>query len=154
MEVSQEELQEAIRIASNARKNAFVIRSNHPIGACVITSDSHFYGGCNTESDISGFGVCAERSAIDHAIVHGKFTYKAMVVVDESFTDCCGACLQYMELFSQINNQNILVYSAKVDGTYIKSDLKSLLPHGYLTKDRLGFIQSYKNKQTPPFVEE
>ena len=102
MKISEEEIQKLIKEAIKTRKFAFTHRSRHNIGASVLTLDGKIYGGCNIESVISGLGTCAERAAIDHAITHGHYDIKAVCTVDKGLTPTCGACLQYIMLFSQL----------------------------------------------------
>lgn len=130
----------------NARNNAFAHRSNHSFGAAILTTDGQIFGGCNTEGVISGLGLCAERSAIDHAVVHGKYEFKALFVIDEKQNFPCGACLQYLCLFSQINSHDIEIYASDLDGNCQMKLLSELLPFAYKTKSNLDIIRSYKNK--------
>lgn len=144
--INKEETEKLIAVAKAARENAFAHRSGHKIGAAVLTTDGEMFGGCNTESAISSLGVCAEMSAIDHAVVHGKYEFRALAVVDKELTYPCGACLQYLCLFYQINNQEVEVIVASIDGRTEKRNLTDLLPHRYLTENNLDEIRKYKNK--------
>ena len=58
-----------IAYAENAVPKALAKQTNVCVGAAVGTRLS-IYEGCNVESMISGLGVCAERNAINHAIIH------------------------------------------------------------------------------------
>lgn len=155
MSLTEEEINKAIEIAKNAKQNAFAFKSGHTIGASVISIDGKIYGGCNTEHDISGLGVCAKRSAIDHAVINGQYEYKGLVTLDDEETFPCGACLQYLELFSQINNENITVIVAKEDGSYSLHSLHELLPDGYTAQheETLDAIRKYRNKETLPIQD-
>lgn len=70
------------------------------VGAAVLAGDGKIYGGCNVESWISGLGVCAERCAIQHAVLHGNKKIMEIAVVvdaeDKSEIKPCGAYLQYI----------------------------------------------------------
>ena len=74
------------------------------VGAAVLGDDDEFYEGCNVESEVAGLGVCAERNAIDHAVVHGNKKIKAVAVVADhpSIENLapCGACRQYIREFA------------------------------------------------------
>jgi cytidine deaminase len=144
--VTASEKEELLKTAKAARDNAFVHRSGHAIGAAVLSTDGGYFGGCNTESVISSLGVCAEMSALDHAVVHGKYEFKALLVVDKKLTYPCGSCLQYLALFYQINNQDIEIIVADLDGNVEVSSLTQLLPHRYLTENNLAEISGYRNK--------
>ncbi|MBP6989443.1 cytidine deaminase [Candidatus Shapirobacteria bacterium] len=140
------EIENLISSARNAQANAFAHRSGHKFGSALLTTDGQVFAGCNTEAVISGLGVCAERSAIDHAVIHGKYEYKALLVVDKEITFPCGACLQYLFLFYQITSQDIEIYAVDSAGNYQMKTLTELLPSGYQTKTDLDIIKSFKNK--------
>lgn len=144
--VTEEEVKKLIEIAKNIRENAFVPRSDHKIGACILSEDGVYFGGCNTESIISGLGTCAERSAMDHAVSHGKYEFKALATYDDYLAFPCGCCLQYLLQFYQINERDVDVIVADTTGNIQKKSLLELLPHGYLTKHNLEKIKNYKNK--------
>ncbi len=144
--ITDTEKNQLLTTALEARKNAFSHRSLHNFGAAVLTTDGQVFGGCNTESAISGLGLCAERSAMDHAVIHGKYEFKALLVVDGTAAYPCGACLQYLCLFSQINSQDIEIYVSDLDGNFQMKLLSELLPLGYKTKTNLELLQSFKNK--------
>ncbi|MFC1733602.1 cytidine deaminase [candidate division KSB1 bacterium] len=143
MKINKKEITALIEEAKKVRKYAFSHRSEHKIGASVLTYDGEIFGGCNIESVISGLGTCAERSAINHAVVHGKYRIKAICTVDKHFTPSCGACLQYALLFSQVTKKDIIVINADLKGKYELDKLSHLLPEGYKTENKLRLIQSY-----------
>lgn len=145
--LNENEIKTTIEEAKKYRENAFVIRSNHKIGASVLTSDGHYFGGCNIESIVSGLGVCAERSAIDHAVTHGSYEIKALAVVDKELVFPCGACLQYLLMFYQVSGEPIVIVTADTQGSVKTYDLLKLLPKGYLTKQNLEKLASYRNDQ-------
>lgn len=140
------EIDNLISSARDAQANAFAHRSGHKFGAALLTTDGQIFAGCNTEAVISGLGVCAERSAVDHAVVHGKYEYRALLVLDNEMTFPCGACLQYLFLFYQIISRDIEIYAADSTGNYQMKTLTELLPFGYLTESALDVIKSFKNK--------
>jgi cytidine deaminase len=141
------EIREMIRVATEARENAFAHRSKHKIGASVLTGSGEIFGGCNIESVISGLGTCAERCAIDHAIVHGHYNLRAVCTIDSGYTPSCGACLQYTLLFSQVADHEIYMINGDVEGNYEIEQLSNLIPEGYRTKNNLEAIRSYGKKE-------
>lgn len=143
---SEQELKELLQIARVARENAFVPRSDHKIGAALLTTDGVFFAGCNVESNISGLGICAERAAIDNAIVHGKYEFKALLTLDEKPSISCGACLQYLLQFYVINEEDIAILTVDIKGNISRYSLLQLLPTPYLSQNNLEKIKSYKNK--------
>lgn len=63
-----------------ALKNAYVLWG-FKVGAAVLAEDGKVYEGCNVESWVSGLGTCAERCAINHALLHGNRKIKELAVV-------------------------------------------------------------------------
>ncbi len=139
-------LKELIHKASNARANAFVPRSDHKIGAVILSTDGYIFAGCNIESNISGLGTCAERGAIDAAIAQGKYEYEALLVLDSSLTYPCGACLQYLFEFYSITGNDISIILIDDVENKEATSLLSLLPHGYIPHHDLKKIKKYRNK--------
>jgi cytidine deaminase len=148
--LTREEIAQLITHAQEVRANAFVPKSQHAIGACVLTTDGNYYPGCNVENSIAGLGVCAERAAIDHAVIHGKYEFKAVAVVDEVAEYPCGACLQYLEIFAQIIRSDVPIFIADIKGEYSITSLQELLPHAYKTGRKFNFqpeiLTHYRNK--------
>ncbi len=144
--LTDKEVEKLIEVASKTRMNAFCHRSKHRIGASVLTSDGQIFGGCNVESVISGLGTCAERCAIDNAVAHGYYNFRAICCVDSKLTPCCGACLQYLTLFAQVANDEVYLVNADIHGNYEVDKLSQALPLGYKTESNLEEIQSYSYK--------
>lgn len=143
MNLTYKEIQQLIAVALETREFAFSHRSNHKIGASVLTAEGKIFGGCNIESVISGLGACAERVAVDHAISHGHYNFRAICTVDTGLTPTCGACLQYLLLFSQLSDTEIYMVNADTHGHYEVIGLNVLLPHGYRTIHHLNRIRRY-----------
>jgi cytidine deaminase len=87
------------------------------VGAAVLAEDNKIYSGCNVESWVSGLGICAERCAINHAVLHGNRKIKEVAVVVDTDSQCeprpCGACLQYIYDFAE--NPKIKIVTAKAE---------------------------------------
>jgi cytidine deaminase len=87
------------------------------VGAAVLAEDGRIYEGCNVESWVSGLGTCAERCAINHAVLHGNQKIKILALVLEASSKSgprpCGACLQYISDFS--TNPHLRVLMAKAE---------------------------------------
>lgn len=145
--ITQTQIDELIKIASKTRKFAFSHRSMHKIWASVLTADGKIFGGCNIESVISWLWTCAERAAIDHAIVNGKYDIIAVCTIDEQMTPTCGACLQYALLFQQVSWEEIILINGDTAGNYEIDLLKDLLPKWYITHNNLKEIKSYSKKK-------
>jgi len=106
------------------------------VGAAVFGRDGQIYEGCNIESWVSGLGICAERCAIDNAILHGnrKIQEVAIIMDADSHSEPrpCGACLQYIYDFAE--NPKIKIVMAKAEKGRISFEtvkvktLEELLP--------------------------
>jgi cytidine deaminase len=111
-------------------KNAYAILNNFPVGAAVLTAKGTIYQGCNTQSVISGIGVCAERSAIDHAVACGEYIFQAIAVTSqlEAPIAPCGVCLQYIGEFSQVASYDIEILMVGSNGEVRESSISKMLP--------------------------
>jgi cytidine deaminase len=125
--------QKLIETAKQALDNAYCIVSNFPVGAAVLTSKGNIYKGCNTESVISGMGVCAERSAIDHAVANGEYRYVAIAVTSnkEEPIRPCGMCRQYIGEFAQVSEKNIKIIMLGSNGSSVESSINELYPDSF-----------------------
>jgi cytidine deaminase len=107
---------ELLETAAKAKEHAYVF-GGFRVGAVALGEDDKIYEGCNVESSISGLGTCAERCAIDHAVLHGNRKIKGIAVVIDA-DSCmeprpCGACLQYISDFAQSSNVKVVMAKAK-----------------------------------------
>src|SRR5208337_5398258 len=120
----EEKLLDASLTASN---NAHVLWG-FKVGAAVLAEDGQVYEGCNVESWVSGLGTCAERCAINHAVLHGNRKIKELAVVMSANSGGeprpCGACLQYISDFSA--NPQIKIVMAKAEKGKILMETVSL----------------------------
>jgi cytidine deaminase len=142
--------QELLQAALKVMDNAFVLWG-FKVGAAVLAEDGEIYEGCNVESWISGLGICAERNAINHAVLHGnkKIKMVAIMIEDKNVetTRPCGVCLQYIKDFSE-NNVKVIMAKAKAGKILSESvDVKTieeLLPYSYEMQQRAldSFLQS------------
>jgi cytidine deaminase len=105
-----------LEAALKAMKNAHALWGLK-VGAAVLGEDSRVYEGCNVESWVSGLGLCAERCAVDHAVLHGNRRIKEVVVVMDAAKHGeprpCGACLQYIHDFAKGPTIRILMARAE-----------------------------------------
>ena len=143
--LSPQEIDQLRITASEARTHSFVHRTGFAVGATVLTLDGQYFGGCNIESIISGLGACAEVAAIDHAVVHGHYQFKALAVIGPRPIFPCGACLQYLSLFGQVSGQDVFIVALDDDSFETKL-LSQLLPHRYLTANNLEAIEAYRQR--------
>lgn len=116
--------------AQEGMRNAYSVIHNIPVGAAVLTRRGNIYQGCNTESVISGMGVCAERSAIDHAVACGEYLFQAVLITSALSNPLqpCGMCLQYMAEFSQVSDEDIIIIMVGASGSTVRSTVRQMLP--------------------------
>jgi cytidine deaminase len=109
------------------------------VGAAVLAEDGQVYEGCNVESWVSGLGICAERCAINHAVLHGNKKIREIAIVMEADKHNgprpCGACLQYIHDFAKQSKTEIIMARAENRKILIETvDVKTigeLLPFPY-----------------------
>jgi len=131
----EEKRKKLLQAALEAMDNAYVLWG-FEVGAAVLAEDGQVYRGCNVESWVSGLGVCAERNAINHAVLHGNRKIDEIAIVTDirnrNELRPCGACLQYIYDFAE--NPKVKVVMAKVENGRILFDtvkvktIEELLP--------------------------
>jgi cytidine deaminase len=124
-----------LQAALKAMDNAYVLWGVK-VGAAVLAENGQIYEGCNVESWVSGLGTCAERNAINHAVLHGNRKIEEIAIVidigSRNEPIPCGACLQYIYDFAE--NPKVKVVMAKTENGGILFDtvkvktLEELLP--------------------------
>lgn len=114
--------------ARAAAQKAYARFSNFRVGAVVVAADGTRYTGANVENSAYGSGICAEGSAISHAVSSGvrKIDTVAVSCIDATEPGYpCGNCRQLMVEFD--------VERVIVDGPDgpIEHTLAELIPHGF-----------------------
>lgn len=102
-ELSPEQIEQLVRPAQEAYKNAYVPYSHYPVGAATLWGSGQIVSGCNVENASYGLTVCAERNAIFHATSLGERELKAVAIAvpTEAFPSPCGACRQVLREFAE-----------------------------------------------------
>jgi cytidine deaminase len=132
---TEERRKQLLQAALEAMNNAYVLWGFR-VGAAVLAEDGQIYEGCNIESWVSGLGICAERNAINHAVLRGNRKIDEIAIVT-GIGNCnelrpCGACLQYIYDFAE--NPKVKVVMAKAENGGILFDtvkvksIEELLP--------------------------
>jgi len=100
--LEKEEMQELIKQAQAAYRQAYVPYSHYPVGSAALFSSGEIYSGCNVENASYGLTVCAERNAIFQAVAQGERELKAIAIAvpTDSFPSPCGACRQVIREFA------------------------------------------------------
>lgn len=111
MTLSKTEVMELLRVAENARGNAYAPYSNFRVGAAVKGGSGAIYAGCNVENASYGLTICAERAAICAAVSAGETRVEIVAIVggDEKPARPCGACRQFIAEFSTKEEPTIIV---------------------------------------------
>jgi len=124
-----------LQAASKAMDNAYVLWGVK-VGAAVLAENGQIYEGCNVESWVSGLGICAERNAINHAVLHGNRKIEEIAIVmdigSRNEPRPCGACLQYIYDFAESPKVKVVMANAEngrilFDSVKVKA-LEELLP--------------------------
>ena len=119
---------ELIRLAREAREQAYAPYSHFAVGAALLGASGRVYTGCNVENVSYGLTVCAERVAMFKAVSEGEREFEAIAVVTSSGVPPCGACRQVLREFGP----GLEVIVAWTDGDdYEVYPLRKLLPHSF-----------------------
>lgn len=92
---------ELMKVAIEARQNAYAPYSHFAVGAALLAESGRFYTGCNIENASYGLTCCAERNAIFAAVGAGERRFKMLAVAADSPEPVapCGACRQVIVEF-------------------------------------------------------
>ena len=103
---------ELMKMAIEARQNAYAPYSRFAVGAALLAESGRVYTGCNIENASYGLTCCAERNAIFAAVGAGERRFKMLAVAADSpepVAPCgadspepvapCGACRQVIAEF-------------------------------------------------------
>lgn len=126
---------ELIKLAIEAKKNAYVPYSHFKVGAALLTKTSEVFKGANIECSSYGMTICAERCALVKAVSEGYKEFTKIAVVggleDElNYTTPCGACRQFLADFNK-DMDVIMGYLENGEIKYKEMKLKELLPETF-----------------------
>ena len=113
-----------IATATAAREAAYAPYSKFPVGAALLTPGGEVYSGCNVENAAYGLTMCAERTALFHAVAEGRREFVAVAVVTENGVPPCGACRQAL---AEFNPQMTIIVADTADNRKVYT-LEQLLP--------------------------
>ncbi len=133
--MNEQEKQELIQKALEARRMAYAPYSHYLVGAALLTEDGSLYQGGNIENASYGATNCAERTAVFKAVSDGKRRIKALAgtggLEGSDPTDYaypCGICRQVLREFGS-EDMTLLIARSITD--YREFSLKELLPFGF-----------------------
>ena len=125
---------ELIKLAIEARENAYAPYSHWKVGAALLTKDGKVYTGCNIENSAFTGTSCAERTAIFKAVSEGELKFSKIAVVGGDETKgivdiCtpCGVCRQVMSEFCDPDKFKVIC--AKSTKEFNVYSLRDLLPN-------------------------
>jgi cytidine deaminase len=99
MQITEAHKAELVKRAVEARRHAYAPYSKYAVGAALLSSTGRIYGGANVENAAYPTGMCAERTALFHAVSEGEREFAAVAVVTENAGTPCGACRQALSEF-------------------------------------------------------
>lgn len=127
--------EELIRLALDARKNAYAPYSHYSVGAALLTEEGEYFTGCNIESASYGATNCAERTAIFKAVSEGKRDFRAIAIAGgmegeepADYAYPCGICRQVMKEFM---TEDFRIFVAKSVTDFKEYRLSELFPFGF-----------------------
>jgi cytidine deaminase len=132
-DIPQWNIDKLLDVARLVKDHASVPLSRFRVGAAVLTRGGTIFEGCNTECLIPVLGVCAERNAINHALIHGHKEFLAVAVVSDLYAPLlpCGTCLQYIQEFSRQQSRDVLIISEGRSGERVVSSVDQLFRGGF-----------------------
>lgn len=131
--MTDEERNELIHLADEARQRAYAPYSHYPVGAALRTKSGKVFTGVNVENAAYPASICAERTAVFKAVSEGEREFEAIAVVTDNGGSPCGSCRQVLAEFGL----DTVVLIANGEGTLLqKTTVKELLP-GAFTPEQL-----------------
>lgn len=112
-----------------AREQAHAPFSRFLVGAALEAEDGAIYCGCNIENSSYGLTICAERTAICHAVARGAKRFRRIAVVADTptLTPPCGACRQF--LWDLCGDLEVILFNLSGESETMR--LSSLLPRAF-----------------------
>lgn len=99
MTLTNEQKQDLIQAAVEARRLAYVPYSHYPVGAALLAGSGVVYRGCNIENAAFPTSLCAERVTVFKAVSEGEREFEAIAVVTANAGMPCGSCRQVLSEF-------------------------------------------------------
>ena len=118
-----------VQAALDARKQAYAKYSDFQVGAALQMASGRIIVGANVENASYGLAMCAERVAIQTAVVHGERDFEAIAVASRGGVAPCGACRQVLAEFCA--DLTIWLVDANDPTSIRKTTLEALLPERF-----------------------
>ncbi len=113
------------------REHAYAPYSTFLVG-CALVADGDIYAGANVENASYGACVCAERTAVNLAVISGARHIERVAVATQASPPAvpCGICLQSIREFSE-NPSRVRILLINPIGEWCEFTLAELLPQGF-----------------------
>ncbi len=125
-----------IKLAREARENAYVPYSKFKVGAAILTKDGRVFKGANIENASYPLCMCAERNAIYHAMNNGlkKEDFVALAITGQTTGPIspCGACRQ---VISELFPSDAPIYLTNLTDAFKETTAAELLPFAFDDSD-------------------
>lgn len=132
MTLKDEQRQQLVEAAVQARQWAYAPYSNYAVGAALLTESGKIYEGVNIENAAYPTTICAERVAVFKAVSEGERRFTAIAVVTANAGTPCGSCRQVLAEFGV----DTLVLIADAQGSILQeATVGDLLPGAFLPSD-------------------
>jgi cytidine deaminase len=127
--ISDQDREALVAAAGEAREGAYAPYSGFQVGAALLSDDGSTFTGANVENASYGLSMCAERTAVFHAVAQGVRRLRAVAVVasNDEPTWPCGACRQVLYEFGP----DLVVISEGKGGRREERSLAELLPDAF-----------------------
>lgn len=131
--ISDQDREALVAAAGEARERAYAPYSGFQVGAALLSDDGSRFTGANVENASYGLSMCAERTAVFHAVAEGVRRLRAVAVVasNKEPTWPCGACRQVLYEFGP----DLVVISEGKGGRREERSLADLLPEAFGPSD-------------------
>ena len=127
--------EELLKIAIEARENAYVPYSRFAVGAALLAKSGKVYRGCNVENAAYGPTNCAERTAFFTAVCAGEREFEALAIcggpAGKPVSELCAPCGVCRQALYEFGGPGLTVIMAKSEEDYIVTTLGELLPYGF-----------------------
>jgi cytidine deaminase len=129
--MSEDERNNLMRRALDARKKAVAPYSKFKVGAALLTDSGEVYTGANVESASYGLTCCAERIALFGALTDGAKRFRAIAVVapHKDGATPCGACRQLLAEYAP--KAVVYVADSRKPKAVREFTVKELLPEAF-----------------------
>ena len=133
-------MKELVKIAIEAKKNAYAPYSGFHVGAALLAKSGKIYTGINIESASYSPTNCAERTALFKAVSEGEREFTAIAIAGgkpntkPEYVYPCGVCRQMLNEF--VDN-DLKVYIVKTEDDYKEHKFGEIFPYSFGPKDLL-----------------